>query len=134
MYLRMLGVDDGLQLNGGSIRDSNSLEVNLRHQAFTTDAQADTTAPILLAGGAVVNGTEVVLTFERGGGLAEHLNETSVPGTSAFIVRNVNNRSTPVTNVDVTGAEVTLTLASAVGHAQAMKVKLSRLSPQGSLG
>ena len=117
-----VGSDDGLQLNGGSIRDSNSLEVNLRHQAFTTDAQADTTAPILLAGGAVVNGTEVVLTFERGGGLAEHLNETSVPGTSAFIVRNVNNRSTPVTNVDVTGAEVTLTLASAVGHAQAMKV------------
>ena len=114
----------GLQLNGGGITDSNGRAVNLRHPAFATTAQADTTAPILLSepGGAVVDGTEVVLTFERGGGLAEHLNETSKPGTGDFIVRDSNNSSTAVTGVEVAGAKVTLTLSSPAGHAQAMTV------------
>ena len=114
----------GLQLNGGGITDSNGRAVNLRHPAYTTDAQADTTAPILPGepGAAVVDGAEVVLTFERGGGLAEHLNETSEPGTGDFIVRDSNSSSTSVTAVDVAGAKVTLTLSSPAGHAQAMTV------------
>ena len=112
----------GLRLNGGGITDSNGGALNLRHPAYTTSAQADTTAPILPTGpgAAVVDGSEVVLTFERGGGLAEHLNETSKPGTGDFIVRDSNNSSTSVTGVDVAGAKVTLTLGSPAGHAQAM--------------
>ena len=119
-----VGGSAGLQLNGGGITDSNGRAVNLRHPAYTTDAQADTTAPILPGepGGAVVDGAEVVLTFERGGGLAEHLNETSEPGTGDFIVRDSNSSSTSVTAVDVAGAKVTLTLSSPAGHAQAMTV------------
>ena len=119
-----VGSDDGLQLNGGAIKDSNNRSVNLRHPAYTTTSQADTTAPSLVTGaeGAIIDADELVLTFERGAGLAEYLDEDSVPQSIDFIVRDANLRGTSVTDVDVTGAKVTLELASPVGHAHGFTV------------
>ena len=119
-----VGGSAGLQVNGGAIKDSSDRAVNLRHPAHATNARADTTAPVLITtpDGAVVEGTEVVLTFERGGGQMEHLDEDAVPGTGDFIVSDANSSLATVTEVDVDGAQVTLTLGSPVGHARAMRV------------
>ena len=73
--------------------------VNVRHSAHSTSAEADTTPPVLIAGGGKarwVNGAELVLTFERAPGVAEHLDETSVPGTGEFYVFKTRRRPSPM--------------------------------------
>ena len=116
--------DGGLLLNGGSIRDSSARDVNIRHGQYTTDSAADTTGPVLVAGaeGATVDGTQLVLSFERAAGVAEHLDEDLMPATSDFqvLVRSVLRT---VFDVAVDGATVTLTLSEPVGHAQTVTVR-----------
>ena len=115
--------DGGLGLNGGSIRDSGARDLNIRHGHYATGSEADTTGPALVAGaeGATVNGTQLVLTFERKAGVAEHLDENTVPAATDFAVR-VRSIVRTVSDVAVDGATVTLTLDSAVGHAQGVAV------------
>ena len=113
----------GLVLAGGTIRDSSARDVNIRHGQSTTDSAVDTTGPALVAGaeGATVSGTELVLTFERAAGEAEHLDEDSVPAAGDFAVR-VQSTVRTVSDVAVAGATVTLTLSDPVGHAQTVTV------------
>ena len=116
--------DGGLVLKGGTIQDSSARGVNIRHGDYATNSEADTTAPALVAGaeGATVNGTELVLTFEREAGVAEHLDETSVPATSDFAVV-VQSVGRTVSAVAVSGATVTLTLSEPMGHAQTVTAR-----------
>ncbi len=113
----------GLVLNDGTIRDTSARDVNIRHGAYTTDSEADTTGPALVAGaeGAAVDGTELVLRFELKAGVAEHLDEHSVPAATDFAVR-VQSAVRTVSGVAVDGATVTLTLSASVGDAQAVTV------------
>ena len=115
--------DGGLLLNSGTIRDSSARNVNIRHGQYTTDSEADTTGPALVAGaeGATVAGTQLVLTFARAAGVAEHLDENSVPAASDFAVLVPAART--VSAVAVNGATVTLTLPEPVGHAQTVTVR-----------
>ena len=112
-------IESGLVLSGGTIRDASARDVNIRHGRYTTDSAPDTTGPTLVVGpaGATVDGTELVLAFERADGVAEHLDEDSLPAPGNFIVTAANGARS-ATSVDVDGASVTLTLSSAVGHAQ----------------
>ena len=115
--------DGGLVLKGGTIQDSSARGVNIRHGDYATNSEADTTAPALVAGaeGATVNGTELELTFEREAGVAEHLDENSVPATSDFAVV-VQSVGRTVSAVAVSGATVTLTLSEPMGHGQTVTV------------
>ena len=115
--------DGGLVLKGGTIQDSSARSVNIRHGNYATSSEADTTAPALVAGaeGATVNGTELVLTFERKAGVAEHLDENSVPAATDFAVW-VRSIARAVSGVAVNGARVTLTLSDPVGHAQTVSL------------
>ena len=115
--------DGGLVLKGGAIQDSSARSVNIRHGNYATSSEADTTAPALVAGaeGATVNGTELVLTFERKAGVAEHLDENSVPAATDFAVW-VRSVARAVSNVAVDGAMLTLTLSDPVGHAQTVSL------------
>ena len=118
----------GLVLDGGTIRDSSARDVNIRHGPYATGSAVDTTGPALVAGaeGATVAGTELVLTFERAAGEAEHLDEDSVPAAGDFAVRVQSTVHTvsdvAVSDVAVAGATVTLTLSDPVGHAQTVTV------------
>ena len=120
--------DRGLVLDGGTIRDLRGRDVNIRHGPYATGSAADTTGPALVAGaeGATVAGTELVLTFERAAGDAEHLDEDSVPAAGDFAVRVQSTVHTvsdvAVSDVAVDGATVTLTLSDPVGHAQTVTV------------
>ena len=115
--------DGGLLLNSGTIRDSSARDVNIRHGRSTTDSEVDTTGPALVAGaeGATVSGTELLLHFERAAGVAEHLDENSVPAATEFVVVAQSAAQT-VSGVQVEGATVTLTLDTAVGHAQTVSL------------
>ena len=86
-------------------------------------ARVDTTGPVLAAGaaGATVDGTELVLTYERAGGGAEHLDQDSVPAPGEFIL-SVEGTTHSVASVAVDAARVTLGLAAPVGHAQTVTV------------
>ena len=113
----------GLVLNGGTIEDAGGRAVNVRHGSHATGSLVDTTGPALVAGagGAVVDGNELVLAFERASGVPEHLDEGSEPAPGDFTV-TVQGTARTATGVDVDGASVTVTLASAVGHAQPVTV------------
>ena len=115
--------DGGLVLNGGTIRDSSARDVNIRHGQYATASAADTTGPALAAGaeGATADGAELVLTFERAAGEAEHLDADSVPAAGDFAV-GVQSVARTVSGVAVAGATVTLTLSNLVGHAQTVTV------------
>ena len=111
---------NGLELNGGAIvaRAGGAAAV-LDHAAHAAGGghkvdgggAADRTAPGL--GAATVDGTTLTLAFD------EALDPDSVPGPSAFTV-TVAGSSRTVNAVSVSGSRVTLTLASAVSHDQAV--------------
>ena len=68
--------------------------------------------------GATVNGSTLVLTYD------EALDGTSVPAAGAFVVTAAGSPIT-VNQVGVAGSTVTLTLASAVAHGEAVRVSYS---------
>ncbi len=113
----------GLVLNGASIEDAQGRAVNIRHGAYSTGSEVDTTPPVVASGadGATVDGTTLVLTFERASGVPDHLDENSVPAAADFVVTVAGSAQT-VSTVEVDGATVTLTLQSPVGHAQTITV------------
>ncbi len=110
----------GLVLDGGTIKSTGGVAVNIRHGQYDTDSRVDTTAPVPTAGadGATVDDTAPVLTFQNPdeGNSADHLDEASAPAPSDFAVTVAGSART-VSSVNVNGSTVTLTLASPVGHA-----------------
>ena len=108
----------GLVLDGGTIKSTGGVAVNIRHGQYDTDSRVDTTAPVLTAGadGATVDGTALMFTFQDPdeGNSADHLDEASAPADFAVTVAG---SARTVSSVNVNGSTVTLTLASPVGHA-----------------
>ena len=113
--------DRGLVLNGGAIENRSGVAVNIRHEEHDLGVQVDTTTPVLASGadGATVDGTTLVLTFQNpnNSNLPDQLDENSVPAPTDFAVTVAGSAQT-VSSVDVSGATVTLSLASPVGYAQ----------------
>ncbi len=113
--------DRGLVLNGGAIENRSGIAVNIRHEEHDLGVQVDTTTPVLASGadGATVDGTTLVLTFQNpnNSNLPDQLDENSVPTPTDFAVTVAGSAQT-VSSVDVSGATVTLSLASPVGYAQ----------------
>ena len=79
----------------------------------TVTRQQDTTAPVLA--GATANGPVLRLTYN------EILDQDSVPGNGAFSI-TVNGNARTVSAVSVVGSAVTLTLAPAVEHGDALNL------------
>ena len=117
----------GLVLNGGTIESTGGIAANIRHGQYDTDSRVDTTAPVLAAGaeGATVDGAALALALAflnpDEGNSADHLDEASAPAPADFAVTVAGSART-VSSVNVSGATVTLTLASPVGHAQTVTV------------
>ena len=115
----------GLALNGGTIESTGGIAVNIRHGQYDTDSRVDTTAPVLSAGaeGATVDGAALALAFQNpdNGNTPDHLDENSSPAAADFAV-TVAGSALPVSGVNVSGATVTLTLASPVNHAETVAV------------
>ena len=137
----------GLVLDGGTIKSTGGVAVNIRHGQYDTDSRVDTTAPVLTAGadGATVDGTALMLTFQDPdeGNSADHTagaDGATVDGTALMLTfqdpdegnsaDHLDEASAPadfavtvagsartVSSVNVNGSTVTLTLASPVGHA-----------------
>ena len=115
---------NGLELNGGTIvaraggaaavLDHAAAAAGSGHKVDGGAAPADTTAPALAAANpATVDGASLVLTFN------EALDPDSVPAAGAFPVTVAGSPRT-VNAVSMSGSRVTLTLASAVTHDQAV--------------
>ena len=118
-----------LELNGGTIKSSGSVNANLAHTALTADANhkvdgsgtQDTTAPTVSS--ATVNGTALTITF------SETLDTRAVakPAAGDFAVK-VNSTARTVSTVAVSGSTVTLTLASAVSAGDTVTVSYTKPS------
>ncbi len=95
-------VSDGdFIISGGYMYNQTNKDVCLK--AFTN---IETTNPVI--NGASINDTTLVLEYN------EALDETSVPATADFQVSN--GSAINVTNVSISGTDVTLTLGTAVEH------------------
>ena len=107
---------NGLKLNGGRIRRTNStINADLVHGAQTNQSghKVDGVAPALTE--AEVEGDELVLLHD------EVLDSSSHPATGDFAV-TVDSEARSVSAVAVSSSEVKLTLASAVTSGQAVKL------------
>ena len=118
-------VNRGLALNGGQINSAAGLAVNHRHDRYRLDTQVDTTAPALAGAsdGATVDRATLVLNFRnpKDGDSPDHLDENSTPAPGDFSV-SVAGSARDVSSVSVSGASVTLTLASAAREGQTVTV------------
>ena len=96
-----------LDLNGGSVQDSDSTDAVLAHGGLAVQPghRVDALAPTL--GEAFVDGSGLTLRY------SEPLDENSVPPPTAFSV-SVGGASRTVTDVGVSGKLVNVTLATAV--------------------
>ena len=96
-----------LDLNGGSVQDSDSTDAVLAHGGLAVQPghRVDALAPTL--GEAFVDGSGLTLRY------SEPLDENSVPPPTAFSV-SVGGASRTVTDVGVSGKLVDVTLATAV--------------------
>ena len=96
-----------LDLNGGSVQDSDSTDAVLAHGGLAVQPghRVDALAPTL--GEAFVDGSGLTLRY------SEPLDEDSVPPPTAFSV-SVGGASRTVTDVGVSGKLVNVTLATAV--------------------
>ena len=110
--------ESGEALGRFTFRVSDGSEESAADYAMAIDVRPDTEAPEIET--AVADGDTLVLTY------GEELDGGSVPGTGAFTVRS-GGTSRPVSGVSVSGATVTLTLSSSVGHGE--EVRLSYAVP-----
>ena len=94
-------------------------------KAVTNDTPADTTPPTV--SGKAVNGTTMTVTFNEA--LLESSN--GIPDANRFSV-GVAGSFVTVSNVDVSGSTLTLTLGTAAAHGDEVTVSYSH--PQGDLG
>ena len=102
----------------GAIQDAAGNDAASLTDRSVTNNTADTTAPALSS--ATVDGTALTLTYD------EALDSASTPATSDFEV-TVGSSAVTVNNVAVSGATVTLTLSTAVGHGD--RVSLDYTAP-----
>ena len=101
-------------LSGGTIRDTARNNAVLTHSAVAADTgqQVDGIKPVLAStDGAVANGTMLTLAY------SEPLDPSSVPENDAFSVTGGSETRT-VTNVQVSGSAVELTVDPAVEHGE----------------
>ena len=115
-----------LNLNSGTIKDAAENDAVLDHQAVAADTRhrVDGVKPKLAtAGGAAVNLATITLTYE------EPLDGNSTPSAGAFTVAGGSQTRT-VTDVEVSGSAVELTLDSAVDHGET-GIKVSYKVPKG---
>ncbi len=104
--------EDGLSLNGGTIKDTSDNPAELDHDELAANSshKVDGVKPELAAtGGAVVNGTTMTLTYD------EPLDRSSTPEAGDFTVSG-GGRARTVTRVSVSGSAVTLTLNVGAEH------------------
>ena len=109
---------DTLELNSGTITDSDGNNALLPHAAVARDANhkvngglSDSTAPTFQS--AAVNGTTLTVTFN------ENLDTGSAPAGSAF---TTSGSRTGTGTVSISGATATVTLDSAVTHGETVTV------------
>ena len=107
--------EDGLSLNGGTIKDASDNPAVLDHDelAGNSSHKVDGVKPELAAtGGVVVNGTTMTLTYD------EPLDRNSTPDVGDFTVSGGDQTRT-VLRISVSGSTVTLTLNAGAGHGEA---------------
>ncbi len=107
--------EDGLSLNGGTIKDASDNPAVLDHDelAGNSSHKVDGVKPELAAtGGVVVNGTTMTLTYD------EPLDRSSTPDVGDFTVSGGDQTRT-VLRISVSGSTVTLTLNAGAGHGEA---------------
>ena len=112
---------NALGLNSGTIKDSDSHDADITHAALAAQSDhqvdgsltPDETAP-------TVTGAEVALDAPKSLAITfnEALDTTSVPAASAFTVKVDGTAEATPTNVSISGAVVTLTLATALDAGQ----------------
>ena len=115
-----------LSLNSGTIKDAAENDAVLDHQAVEADTRhrVDGVKPKLAtAGGAAVNLATITLTYD------EPLDGNSTPPPGAFTVAGGSQTRT-VTDVEVSGSAVELTLDAAVDHGET-GIKVSYKVPRG---
>ena len=102
------------RLSSGTIRDGAGNDADLDHEAVADSSshKVDAVAPVLaLTDPAVVDGATLTLTYN------ERLNTSSRPATGDFSVAGGQETRT-VTQVQVTGSEVRLTLSPAAEYGE----------------
>ncbi len=116
-------VVDGLELNGGAITSwahpgaaATNPDLSQVRLGYDANHKMDGRLPVFQS--AAVDGTALTVTFD------ENLDTGSAPAPGAFYV-TVNNarRNVASGGVAISGATVTLTLASAVTHSDTVKVR-----------
>ena len=115
-----------LSLNSGTIKDAADNDAVLDHQGVAADTRhrVDGVKPKLAtAGGAAVNLATITLTYD------EPLDGNSTPPAGAFTVAGGSQTRT-VTDVEISGSAVELTLDSAVDHGET-GIKVSYKVPRG---
>ena len=115
-----------LSLNSGTIKDAADNEAVLDHQAVAADTRhrVDGVKPKLATvGGAAVNLATITLTYD------EPLDGSSTPPAGAFTVAG-GTQTRMVTDVEISGSAVELTLDSAVDHGET-GIKVSYKVPRG---
>ena len=106
--------DDGMiSASGGTFVPISGLGLRVIKLTITS-ASSDTTAPTLLT--ATVDGTTLVLTYD------EPLDEDSVPTVNSYRVTVASNSDKSALSVDVSGAQVTLTLEDLAVHGDTVTV------------
>ena len=115
-----------IDLNGGTIKDAAENDAVLDHQAVEADTRhrVDGVKPKLAtASGSAVNLATITLTYD------EPLDGNSTPPPGAFTVAGGSQTRT-VTDVEISGSAVELTLDSAVDHGET-GIKVSYKVPKG---
>ena len=118
--------ENQLSLNSGTIKDAAENDAVLDHQAVAADTRhrVDGVKPKLAtAGGAAVNLATITLTYD------EPLDGNSTPPAGAFTVAG-GTQTRMVTDVEISGSAVELTLDSAVDHGET-GIKVSYKVPRG---
>ena len=113
-------------LNSGTIKDAADNDAVLDHQAVAADTRhrVDGVKPKLAtAGGAAVNLATLTLTYD------EPLDGSSTPPAGAFTVAG-GTQTRMVTDVEISGSAVELTLDSAVDHGET-GIEVSYKVPRG---
>ena len=114
---------NSLTVNGATIRDADGNDALLAHATVPTDPDhvVDTLVPTLSS--ASVNAGSLVLTY------SEPLDEASAPTNDAYALTATPGPVPVVSNVTISGTEVTLALNEAITRAQTVTVSYTPGTP-----